>query len=152
MKFFCGYNRHRFIFNYWKHIQKLPSILRLLVANSLERKFIRETINFFGKSLHNDLNLKLQKVSSILNSRDIIEFYGKIISQILSPESLLLDKTTNSSLNIPTDLQNLDPTEAIMAFDSMVYLPDDILCKVDRASMNYSLETRAPYLIIHCLI
>ena len=34
----------------------------------------------------------------------------------------------------------------MMAFDSISYLADDILCKLDRAAMNFSLETRTPFL------
>jgi asparagine synthase (glutamine-hydrolysing) len=43
-------------------------------------------------------------------------------------------------------LEVLDVPEQIMFLDMMAYLPDDILVKVDRASMAVSLEVRAPYL------
>jgi asparagine synthase (glutamine-hydrolysing) len=47
----------------------------------------------------------------------------------------------------PLDLDLIASDEERMMYaDAVGYLPDDILCKVDRASMAVSLETRVPFL------
>ena len=50
-------------------------------------------------------------------------------------------------LDNPNIVKNIPEAEQrMMLWDSLTYLPDDILTKVDRAAMGVSLETRIPFL------
>lgn len=63
--------------------------------------------------------------------------------------SKLLLKSTKNNASVknyfPT-ARNLNAAEKQALFDIKYYLPDDLLVKVDRASMQYALETRTPFL------
>lgn len=83
-----------------------------------------------------------------MNLPSIEEVHRILTSHWIMPENIVIrgkDPKTilTSSCNILTELSNV---ERMMYYDSLMYLPDDVLVKVDRASMGVSLETRTPFL------
>ena len=72
-----------------------------------------------------------------------------MVSNWFEPTKILSEKLLepNSQLNdsLP-EFDNKNLASKMMFQDIRSYLPDDILCKVDRASMGISLETRSPFL------
>ena len=59
---------------------------------------------------------------------------------------LISDYQTNNKSKFFDKSNNYKFIEKMMLSDFEKYLTDDILCKVDRATMNYGLESRAPFL------
>ncbi len=74
--------------------------------------------------------------------------YLSLISHWKDPASLILRSTEPQSL--VADLKQYrdlpDITRQMMYLDTVTYLPDDLLVKLDRASMSVSLEARLPML------
>ncbi len=59
-------------------------------------------------------------------------------------DSVLAEKDTLKGRTVK--VRKLNAMEQQALFDIQYYLPDDLLTKVDRSSMHYSLEARVPYL------
>jgi len=76
------------------------------------------------------------------------ELYRLIVSDWTEPSAVVRDGVERpSALTDPhRAAQGLGPVEQMMYLDTVSYLPDDIMVKVDRASMGVSLEVRAPFL------
>ena len=86
----------------------------------------------------NSIKKKLKEI------KDEESFYESMISQYSTNHKIfnnLIKSQKNKYLKFSNDFVN-----NLMISDFKSYLPDDILCKVDRSSMFYSLELRSPYL------
>jgi asparagine synthase (glutamine-hydrolysing) len=89
---------------------------------------------------------RIAQITQILNSKTAEDLYLTLVSQWLEPESLL--KTGfEPKLNAFKEASFLNEViEKMQYIDTLTYLPDDVLTKVDRATMYTSLEARVPLL------
>lgn len=89
---------------------------------------------------------RLEKLSDVLTASDSDALYRRILSLWPNPKALVLGSSEATGRLWEPNLTNgLDPgIEAPQFLDTLTYLPDDILTKVDRASMAVALEARVP--------
>jgi asparagine synthase (glutamine-hydrolysing) len=95
---------------------------------------------------------RLRKLAEVLALSDHRELYGRLVSQ-WPDAALLLRHEPPFSLSTASVLEDEQlahtihcPASWMMYVDQLTYLPDDILVKVDRASMAVALEARVPFL------
>ena len=91
---------------------------------------------------------KLYKLADLLDARSPQMMYHHLVSHWKSPKNLVVDACEPSTaLTDQAGWPQVDGfTHHMMYLDLITYLPDDILTKVDRASMAVSLEARVPLL------
>ena len=91
---------------------------------------------------------KIHKLAAVLPVRDQDSLYQRLVSLWKDPNELVIGGSEAQVPWIASSLRQAIPgfCERMMFLDLVTYLPDDILVKVDRASMGVSLEARAPLL------
>ncbi len=147
---FGGYNRYTITDTLFAKINHVPHFAKGL-ASSVIRKIPQHTWNALPfRVKYKNIGEKLYKLADILNVKDPMQLYRSVISHTDSPEKLLIngrepDKIIGGSRN-HLELHQLRDIEKMMYLDTLTYLPDDILVKVDRTSMAVSLESRVPFL------
>ena len=153
---FCGYNRYSWGRRLWKALKWWPVGARIMLAKIIHRlpperwnEILKPAMAVvpgqYRVALPGD---KLHKLAKALNFTTPGDLYRSVISVSANP----LDMVTGAE-RISTALDGWQSestqhefTEEMMYFDLVTYLPDDILVKVDRASMGASLEARVPIL------
>ena len=157
-EYFCGYNRYLGIKKITKFFEVLPFKIRFLVGQILIRipNFIVNIIFLILKRINNSnfelnqINEKIYKLSLVLiNCKTIEDIYILILKNYFDGKDILVESNVDVNLE-KVILKYIEPQSSsvknMMLIDQNFYLPNDILNKVDRASMFYSLETRVPFL------
>jgi asparagine synthase (glutamine-hydrolysing) len=156
---FGGYNRYLMTSRLWDRISGIPRPLRAAAARALTALPASAWTgvgDFAGGMLPKlarveRLGDKVHKGAPLLRSQSVAELYGGMLSQWHDPGAVVrgADEPPSQATGHTPPLDGLGGVERMMALDMLGYLPDDILVKVDRASMAVSLESRVPFLDHH---
>src|SRR6185295_11904138 len=145
---FAGYNRYDYLLKHGKKLQTLPRIMRKAVAEVMDA-VPSENIPYFNKQ--SNFHSRYQKLRNLLKDPSPFQIM-KSLSQVFSNNEIdeLLSEpvtelqTLHSSRELAADFY--DPLSYMLAVDYQTYMVDDILQKVDRATMSIGLEGREPFL------
>ncbi len=144
---FCGYNRYLLAQRLFNKINYIPEFLRpgvIKLLNLLSPQAIRKVEKLIKFPISN-LSDKLYKLSGAVSAKTFDDLYLVILAHWLNPELVMRTNISANSLWLKdNDISN--NMLKMQYLDTVGYLPDDIMTKVDRASMSVSLETRAPLL------
>jgi len=151
---FAGYTRYFRCMKHWEKQKKIPKYFRPvlsvlmsgvanvswhMLANKKSQGDIAEWLRF---------GAKLEKRARRIHSNNSLELFVSMMKRYKDIDSLVIKGV--GSHNLLSDSRSWpyheDSILNMMLIDTLCYLPDDILVKVDRASMATSLEARAPLL------
>ena len=148
---FGGYNRYLWVDRIWKAIGWLPRPVRRLAATlctAVPARTWNATFSAMRAILPRALRHrlpgdKLHKLAPVLDAANAREMYTALASHwkenelVLGASGLELASVAKPEWGLVQEMMYLDSTR---------FLPDDVLTKVDRASMANGLEVRSPFL------
>jgi asparagine synthase (glutamine-hydrolysing) len=153
---FCGYDRYRLAQRIWQRAHRLPTVCKSLGASLLTML----SPPAWDKVYHSASRLcprrltwknpgeRAHELAHILKAGSPEGFYQGLVSHEKRPTQVALDSREPATALTDSGrwARLADFRQRMMFLDQISYLPDDILVKVDRASMAVSLEARAPFL------
>jgi len=153
---FGGYNRYTWGGRVWKKMKRSPRVLRRMAAAGMtafgpelwDAGFQRMG-PLLPKSWRQRMpGYKIHKLASLLPSQSAMDLYAGMTSHWAGPELAVAGAAVRRPLHMIED-QWLDLPEferQAIYLDTITYLPNDILVKLDRATMAFGLEGRIPFL------
>lgn len=148
---FSGYNRYQLTQRFWRILSLAPGPLRKAFASgltSLSPERWDKVFEALPRKLYPPQpGDKLYKVASILRLKNADELYRRLVSH-WEPDQVVPGASETRGIlwdeSVRKDFPNL--LDRMQLLDTVTYLPDDILTKVDRTSMAVALEARVPLL------
>jgi len=154
---FGGYNRYFWGPKIWNRVAPIPRPLRRLAGRTIQAipGGVWDALGTAYATLDNSLGINrlgdkahrmAQRLQHVTTSD---ELYRSLVSEWTVDSVILRGQHVQVSSQLDDELPeslSSDAVASMMFQDQRTYLPDDILCKVDRAAMAVSLETRTPFL------
>jgi asparagine synthase (glutamine-hydrolysing) len=150
---FCGYPRYFFVNSLWRVLKKIPGPVAKGAAKLMHLAPAKMIDNFAGRlplpqRFKKASGGKLHRLADHVSAQDPVEIYLRTLTMWPDPSAVVLK--SHEQYAVPHALRKFadmpDVREMAMLTDLTNYLPDDILTKVDRASMAVGLEARVPIL------
>jgi asparagine synthase (glutamine-hydrolysing) len=144
---FAGYTRYDDALTFARRLAPIPKPLRSAAAAAtlaIEPSTLSTLASPLGLAFAGDRAHKLAE--ALPETPD--GFYRQLISHWREPERVVIGANEPGTVMTDASIEAIVPDfrERLQYRDTLMYLPDDILVKVDRASMAVSLEARAPLL------
>jgi asparagine synthase (glutamine-hydrolysing) len=153
---FAGYNRHVWAKRVWNSVRWLPRVVREAQASAITAVSPGAWDGAFERLAHvipkrfryGSPGYKLHKMADVLSASSIDAVYDRLSSHWGTSTSVVHGaRELTTALADPTYAARVPGfVEKMLYLDLVTYLPDDILTKVDRASMAVGLEARVPIL------
>lgn len=147
---FAGYNRHFMAPKAWHRLRQVPGPLRAAAGSILSRlppQWWAGAASLLPGRRQPHLGAKIQKALRVgASASSFDDVYTSFLDEWSFEQSPVIG---GEGADVPFDMDVAEGTPdalRMMYCDAVSYLPDDILAKVDRASMAVSLETRVPFL------
>ena len=151
---FSGYTRYPETLRLWKIVNKVPRPIRKTIARGL-RMLSPDILDIIGRPLRpmfrrlgapGPTGRVLYRMSELLSAYTFQAFYGWTNSHQLPPGGLVPGRDGLAPAFMGSSIPTKDLFAMMSLLDLITYLPNDILTKVDRASMAVGLEARVPML------